>query len=88
MTATIRVAASEVAACVSPAIPAQVVVGLLAQGIAKAEGAVCKVCASAGQASQVPTVASAPALGAAAREDAARTDAVCATQVTLVRTVV
>lgn len=88
MTAMIRVAVSEVAVCASPAIPAQVVVGLLAQGIAKAEGAACRVCASAGQASQAPIVASVPALGAAAREDAARTDAVCATRVTLVRIVV
>lgn len=78
---------SEVAAYASLATPAQVVVGLLAQGIAKAEGAACRVCASAEQASQAPTVVSAPAHGAAAREDAARTDAVCVTQVTLVRTV-
>lgn len=87
MTATIRVAVSEAAAYASLATRAQVVVGLLAQGIAKAEGAACRVCASVEQASQVPTVVSAPAHGAATREAAVRTDAVCATQVTLVRTV-
>jgi hypothetical protein len=83
----IRVAVSEVAACASRATVAPAVAGPLAPEIAKAAGVVCRACACVARASQAPTAASAPALGAAAREDAARMVAVCAIPATLVRTV-